>query len=35
LSKSQFAALIELITAFGVERGVKFSDHAEVPEGWR
>ncbi len=26
LSKSQFAALIELITAFGVERGVVFSD---------
>lgn len=30
LSKSQFAALIELITAFGVERGVVFSD--VVPE---
>jgi hypothetical protein len=30
LSKSQFAALIELITAFGVERGVVFSDC--VPE---
>ena len=28
LSKSQFAALIELITAFGVERGVVFSDGA-------
>ena len=28
LSKSQFAALIELITAFGVERGVVFSDCA-------
>lgn len=28
LSKSQFAALIELITAFGVERGVVFSDAA-------
>lgn len=32
LSKSQFAALIELITAFGVERGVVFSD--QVPERW-
>lgn len=28
LSKSQFAALIELITAFGIERGVVFSDEA-------
>jgi len=28
LSKSQFAALIELITAFGIERGVEFSDVA-------
>ena len=26
MTKSQFAALIELITAFGVERGVVFSD---------
>ena len=30
LSKSQFAALIELIYAFGAERGVEFSD--VVPE---
>jgi hypothetical protein len=28
LSKSQFSALIELITAFGIERGVRFSDQA-------
>ena len=35
LSRSQFAALIELITAFGVERGVKFSDYAKSPEGWQ
>lgn len=28
LSKSQFAALIELITAFGIDRGVVFSDQA-------
>lgn len=28
LSKSQFAALIELITAFGVERGVVFADES-------
>lgn len=26
LSKSQFAALIDLITAFGIDRGVVFSD---------
>jgi hypothetical protein len=28
LSKSQFAALIELITSFGIDRGVVFSDQA-------
>lgn len=28
LSKAEFAALIELITAFGTERGVVFSDSA-------
>jgi hypothetical protein len=30
LTKSQFAALIEFITAFGVGRGVVFSDLAEA-----
>ena len=30
LTKSQFAALIEFITAFGIGRGVVFSDFAEA-----
>lgn len=30
LSKSQFAALIELITAFAVERGVVFGDERQA-----
>lgn len=30
LSKSQFAALIELITAFAVERGVIFGDERQA-----
>lgn len=34
LSKSKFAALIELIYAFGTERGVVWSEpKAEIPEG--
>lgn len=36
MSKKLFAELIELITAFGVERGVKFSDDPiEPPGGYR
>ncbi len=33
LSKSQFAALIELITAFGIERGVVFTE-PEASDRW-
>lgn len=36
MTKRQFAELISLVEAFGVERGVKFSDcPIEPPEGYR
>ena len=35
MSKQEFSELLELLYAFGANNGVKFSDHAEVREGWR
>ena len=35
MSKREFSELLELLYAFGAERGVKFSDYAKSPEGWQ
>jgi len=35
MSTKRFSSLVEYVLAWGTENGVKFSDHADIPEVWR